>query len=152
MNDAAYRFLADANPASGVGFVPRAHKQPIVVLVVDDSGDDELASALAGGDGMAAADYVGAWSAQADGRRLIVKLRLTGRDGGWRRQWTYADPGGSVLKAITAGSHHVAIVPLIGNLGAFVRDGLHGAIIVEADALNATTETRELLAVAVPAG
>jgi hypothetical protein len=152
MNDAAHRFLEDANPASGVGFVPRAHKQPIVVLVVDDSGDDELASVLAGGHGTTAADYVGTWSAQVDGKRLIVKLRLIRRDGEWSRQWTYMDPGGSVLNAITAGSHHVAIVPLIGSLGEFVRDGLHGAIIVDAEALDATTETRELLAVAVPTG
>ena len=152
MSDAVDRFLADANPASGVGFVPRAQGQPIVVLVVDDSDDGELASLLAGAEAVAATDYDGSWSAHVDGARLIAKFRLIGPDGGWERRWTYADPGGSVLNAITTGIHHVAIVPLVGDLGEFVREGLRGAIVVDAQASGPVASARELLAVPTPAG
>jgi hypothetical protein len=147
MSDAVDRFLADASPASGVGFVPRARRQPIVVLVVDDTEDVELASLLAGGADAAATGYDGSWSAQADGTRLIVKFGLIRRGGGWERRWTYADPGGSVLNAITTGVHHVAIVPLAGDLSDFVREGLRGAIVVDAQASGLTTSAWERLAV-----
>jgi hypothetical protein len=152
MSDAASRFLADANPANGVGFVPHAQGQPIVVLVVDDSDDGELARVLADNDAVAGADYGGAWSAQVNGERLIVKFRLIRRDGEWERRWTYTDPGGSVLDAITAGSHHVAIMPLVGDLSEFVREGLRGGIIVDAPASGAIASARELPAVQMPAG
>jgi len=59
---------------------------------------------LAGDDAVAGTDYGGAWSAQVNGERLIVKFRLTRSDGEWERQWTYTDPGGSVLNAIAAGT------------------------------------------------
>ncbi len=147
MSSAACDFLANASPAKGVGFVPRARKQPIVVLVVDDSEDDELARLLASGDTVAATDYEGAWSAGIDGERLIVKFSLMRRDGECERRWTYTDPGGSVLNAITTGTHHVAIVPLIGDLSDFVRGGVRGAIIVDARASSAIVSARQLLAV-----
>src|SRR5271165_2381868 len=131
MSEALDPFLAGARPASGVGFVPRAHRPPIVVLVVDDSDDPELASLIAGREGFAAADYEGSWSARVDSAGLVVKFALARRDGGWERRWTYTDPGGSVLNAITAGVHHVAIVPLVGDLSDFVREGLRGAIVVD---------------------
>jgi hypothetical protein len=134
MSDAVDRFLADAKPASGVGFVPRARSWPIVVLVVDDSDDTELASSLAAVKSVAASDYDGSWSAMVEGTRPIVKFRLIRRDGKWARQWTYRDPDGSVLNAISAGLHHVAIVPLVGDLSEFVCEGLRGAIVVDAQA------------------
>lgn len=143
MSDAVDRFLVDASPASGVGFVPRALRQPIVVLVVDDSQDAALASLLAGGEGVAATDYEGSWSAQSDGAELVVKFLLARRDGEWQRRWTYTDPGGSVLSAITAGVHHVAIVPLIGDLSDFVREGLRGAIVVDVQASESIASERD---------
>jgi hypothetical protein len=145
MRTAACDFLANASPARG--FVPRAQKQPIVVLVVDDSEDDELTRLLVSGDTVAASDYEGAWSAEIDGERLIVKFSLMRRNGEWERRWTYTDPGGSVLDAISAGSHHVAIVPLSGDLSDFVRDGVRGAIIVDAQTSSAVVAARQLLAV-----
>jgi hypothetical protein len=152
MSDAASRFLADANPASGVGFVPRAQGHPIVVLVVDDSDDGELACVLAGNYQVAGTGYRGAWSAHVNDERLIVKLRLIRRDGQWERQWTYTDPGGSVLDSITAGTHHVAIMPLAGDLSEFVRDGVGGGIIVDAPASGDIASARELVAVRTAAG
>jgi hypothetical protein len=152
MSDALDRFLADASPASGVGFVPRAGGQPIVVLVVDDSDDPELASLLAGGERVAASDCDGSWTSWVDDTRLVVKFALAGRGGGWERRWTYTDPGGSVLNAITSGVHHVAIVPLIGDLSDFVREGLRGAIVVDAQASESIASARDRVALPVPAG
>jgi len=151
MSEALDRFLADASSASGVGFVPRARRQPIVVLVVDDSEDPALASLLAGGEGVAT-DYDGSWRAQIDGSELVVKFLLTRRDGGWERQWTYTDPGGSVLNAITADVHHVAIVPLIGDLSDFVREGLRGAIVLDVQASKSIASARDRVEVPAPAG
>ena len=75
---------------------------------------------------------------------VIVKFRLIRRDGAWERKWTYTDPGDSVLNAITAGTHHVAIMPLVGDLSEFVREGLGGGIIVDAPASGAIASVREL--------
>jgi hypothetical protein len=152
MSDALDRFLADASPASGMGFVPRARAQPIVVLVVDNSGDSELTSLLAGEVDVAATDCDGSWSAQVDGTGLLVKFLLARRDRGWARRWTYSDPGGSVLNAITAGVHHVAIVPLIGDLSDFVSEGLRGAIVVDVQASASIASARDHVAVPAPAG
>jgi hypothetical protein len=130
----------------GVGFVSRPCGQPIVVLMVDDADDAELASSLAGEESVAATDLDGSWSAQVDGARLIVEFRLIRRDGEWERRWTCTNPGGGVLNAISAGFHHVAIVPLVGDLGEFVREGVRGAVVIEAQASGAVTAARELLA------
>ncbi len=152
MSDDLVRFLADASPASGVGFVPRPRRQPIVVLVVDNPDDLELASLLAGGEGVAASDYEGSWSAQVDGTELVVKFQLARRDGRWERRWTYRDPGGSVLNAITANIHHVAIVPLTGDLSDFVREGLRGAIVVDVPASETIASARDRTAEPAQAG
>jgi hypothetical protein len=152
MSDADCGFLADTSPANGLGFVRRAQNLPIVVLVVDDSDDDELACLLAGGDVVVATDHDAAWSAQVNGEGLIVKFSLIRHDGAWERKWTYTDPGDSVLNAITAGTHHVAIMPLVGDLSEFVREGLGGGIIVDAAASGAIASARELVALRAPVG
>lgn len=152
MSDAVDHASVDATPARGMGFVPRAGRQPIIVLVVDESDDAELALLLGGGEGVAATDYEGSWSAHDDGMRVIVEFRLLRRGGEWERQWKYTDPGGSVLNAIAAGTHHVAIVPLVGDLSEFVRDGLRGAIVIDAQASGPITSRRDLLAPSTPTG
>jgi len=153
VSDAASRFLADTSPADGVGFVPRAQGQPIVVLVVDDADDGELARVLAGNHAVGGNDYGGTWSAQVNGEGLIVKFSLIRDDGAWERKWTYTDPGdSSVLNAIAAGAHHVAIMPLVGDLSEFVREGLGGGIIIDAPASGAIASAQELVAVRTPVG
>jgi hypothetical protein len=147
MSGAARRFLSDANPAVGVGLVPGVQSQPIVVLIVDDSQDDELASALASNDAAAANGYGAAWSAQINGERLTIKFHLIRRGEEWERRWTYPEPGGGVLNAITANRHHVAIVPVVGDLSEFVREGNGAAIIVDVQPSRAVSSAR---AVAVP--
>ncbi len=147
MSSAARRFLADANPAIGVGLVPGVQRQPIVVLIVDDSEDTGLASVLASKEAVAANGYGGAWSAHINRDRLTIKFHLIRRGEQWERRWTYPEPGGGVLNAITANRHHVAIVPVVGDLSEFVREGNGAAIIVDVQPSRAVSSAR---AVAVP--
>ncbi len=121
------------------------------MLVVDDSDDPELTSLLAGGEGVAPTDYDGSWSAHTDGDGLVVEFLLAGRDRGWERRWTYTDPGGSVLNAIAAGVHHVAVVPLVGDLSDFVREGLRGAIVLDVQASESISPAPDRVVVPAPA-
>src|SRR5271156_2960986 len=116
MSDVAPRVLVDASPAVGVGLVPRLHASSIVVLIVDDSGDDELASVLASREGVPADGFDGAWSAKVRGELLTIEFHLAAHDDEWERRWTHVDPGGGILNAISARAHHVAIVPAFGDL------------------------------------
>jgi hypothetical protein len=141
MSDVALRLVADAWPAVGVGLVPTTQAKPLVVLIIDDSDDDELASVLASTEG-AADGYDGAWSARITDERLTICFQLMRRDDGWEREWTYSEPGGSILNAITARDHHVAIVPVIGDLSKFVRVGRGGAIVVATEASVAVASAR----------
>jgi hypothetical protein len=145
MSVAAHHFLADASPAVGIGLVPGLRRPPAIVLIVDDSKDYELASVLAS---TQAVDngYGGAWSAQIDGEQLTIQFHLVRRGEEWQRRWTYPEPGVGVLDAITANSHHVAIVPAVGDLSGFVRDGNGGAIIIDVQPSAAVSSARALVA------
>jgi hypothetical protein len=143
MSDAAVRFLAYGRPAVGVGLVPRRQAKPLIVLIVDDSGDDELASVLASTEA-AAGKYEGAWSVQVIDERLTIGFRLMQRDNDWEREWTHPEPGASILHAIAARDHHVAVVPVMGDLGEFVREGRGGAIVVDTEAAGAVVAAQAL--------
>src|ERR1700689_1425608 len=104
MSDVAVRFPPFATPAVGVGLVPRRQAKPLIVLLVDDSGDDELASVLASTQA-ANGRYEGAWSVQVIDERLTIGFRLMRRDDEWEREWTHPEPGASMLHAITARDH-----------------------------------------------
>ena len=145
MSDVAPRVLVDASPAVGVGLVPRVHASSIIVLMVDDSDDDELASVLASREGVPADGFDGAWSAKVRGELLTIEFHLAAHDDGWERRWTHVDPGGGILNAISARAHHVAIVPAFGDLSEFVRQGQGGAIIVDTHASGAVAAARSLL-------
>jgi len=125
--------------------VPAAHGQRIIVLIVDDSDDDDLAYVLASKNA-APNGYRGAWRAQVTGERLTVEFRLARRDDDWERLWTYPEPGQGIVNEITAHNHRVAIVPVIGDLSEFVRDGERGALIVDAEASGAVASARTIIA------
>jgi hypothetical protein len=57
-----------------------------------------------------------------------------------------------VLNAITAGAHHVAIMPRVGDLSEFVREGVGGGIIVDTPPSGAVASARERVAVRTPVG
>lgn len=143
MSDVAVRFPAYASPAVGVGLVPRRQAKPLIVLIVDDSHDDELASVLASTEAPAGG-YDGAWSVQVIDERRTISFRLMQRDHQWEREWTHPEPGASILHAIAARDHHVAIVPAIGDLSEFVREGRGGALVVDTEAAGAVVSAQVL--------
>jgi hypothetical protein len=144
MSAVALRIVTDTRPAVGVGLVPRMHAKPLLVLIVDASDDGELASVLASTE-RAADGFDGAWTARVDDARLTISFQLIRRDDGWEREWTHAEPSGSILDVISARDHHVAIVPVIGDLSEFVREGQGGAVVVDAQASWAVASTRRSL-------
>ena len=125
--------------------MPRAQAQPqaLVVIVVDDADDQELASVLASAD--EATGYGGAWSAQVTSRELHIRFHLVRRGAAWERHWTWPNPSEDVLDAVTAGAHHVAILPLLGDLSQFVKEGMGGAIMIEAQASRSVAAARAVL-------
>jgi len=143
MSDLAMRLGAGAVPVVGVATVPRAGGQPFVVIVVDDADDQELACVLASAD--EATGYGGSWSAQVSSRELHIRFHLVRRGAAWERQWTCPDPSQDVLDAVTAGAHHVAVLPLVGDLSRFVEEGVGGGLMIEAQASRSVAAARAVL-------
>jgi hypothetical protein len=142
-------FLDGANPALAGALVPLAAPQiPMVVLVVDDSQDDELTTAVAEASNVPADGYGGAWASQAttqDGLTM-VKFVLIRLGSGWERAWTLPSPPAEMLDAITGGAHHVAILPreLAGDLDELNVASLGGSLIVEAQPSEAVAAARSV--------
>jgi len=143
MSDAAVRLGAGAVPAVGVATVPRAQANAFVVIVVDDSDDQELACVLASAD--EATGYGGAWSAQVSSRELHIRFHVVRRGAAWERLWTCPNPSEDVLDAVTAGAHQVAILPLVGDLSQFVEEGVGGGLMIEAQASRSVAAARAVL-------
>jgi hypothetical protein len=69
----------------------------MLVLVVDDSADDELVSVLAAANMVPAHGYGGAWAAQVTPGVLTIKFTLVRLGGGWERAWTFPNPPDELL-------------------------------------------------------
>jgi hypothetical protein len=138
MSDAAERFHGDAAPVLDARLIPRPDQLPLLVLVVDDSDDDELVSVIADAATVPASGYEGAWTARATvfEPSLAIKFHLTRAGDGWVRRWTLEDPAGDILDTITDLTHNVAVLPkeLAGDQPGLLLTSLGGAIIVEAPA------------------
>jgi hypothetical protein len=140
-------FLDGANPVLGAAVMPReAPHLPMVVLVVDDSGDDELAAVIAEATNVPADGYGGGWAAQVTQDTLTVKFILVREGAGWERAWTFPDPPADMLDAITGGEHNVAVLPreLAGDLTELNPASLGGSIIIDAQPSEAVTAARNV--------
>jgi hypothetical protein len=134
VTEGTQKFYAGADPVQGVATVPREPPElPMLVLVVDDSDDDELVAAMAEADEVPAVGYDGLWDALDTGDHHTLKFRLVRMADAWERAWTYIDPPRDMVETITAEAHHVAILPreFAGDLGNFDPRSLAGAVIVE---------------------
>jgi hypothetical protein len=139
-------FLDGANPVLGTAIVLRDEPElPIVVLVVEDSEDDELVSVMAEATDCPATGYGGAWAAQVKPDGLTIKFLLIRLGGGWERAWTFPNPPEQMLDAIGGGPHHVAILPreLAGDLDKLAPASLGGSVIIEAQASESVRAARE---------
>ncbi len=116
----------------------------MLVLVVDDSADDELVSVLAVANIVPAHGYGGAWAAQITPGVLTIKFTLVRLGGGWERAWTFPNPPDELLGPIIGGAHHVAILPreFAGDLSKLDPVTLGGSIIIEAVASEAVAAAR----------
>ena len=125
--------LSDAPLANGVGVVPGSDP-PVVLLVVDDSADDELVSIFAREDMVPAPDYGGGWSSSLTSG--IVRFTLERVSGGFRRDWRLPGLTAEIAGA-TSVAHLVALAPaeLAGDRQHFTVEDLHrfrGGLIVAA--------------------
>lgn len=139
MDDVSDAFLEGTTEADASTLVARPDNLPLVVLVVDDSEDDELVAAIAEARMAPAVGYHGGWGSLVkggpDGFQLTLKFIL--RRDGWVRQWTLPDVTQEMLRAICDSVHHVAVLPreVAGDFTESLElPRIAGAIIVEAQA------------------
>jgi hypothetical protein len=112
---------------------------PVVLIVVDDSEDDELVSIMATASNVPADDFGGGWASGLFSG--VVRFKLERLSGGFEREWTLPGLNEDVVAASTQ-SHYVGLLPLemAGDLSSFqVSDlnRLRGGMIVQAHATTA---------------
>jgi hypothetical protein len=88
-----------------------APEPSLLILVVDDSHDNELTAAIAREDIVPSSNFGGVWgTGQMDGNWLIA-FRLIELGGGLDREWFTSNIHRSLLEAVVEVPHLVAIVP-----------------------------------------
>jgi hypothetical protein len=127
---------------------PDAGGLAILILVVDDSNDDELTGIFAREDVVPSEHFGGVWgSGQRDGCWL-VSFQLVELGGGVERQWFTDNIHRPLLEAILEVPHLVAIVPeeLAGDASTAedIAPRLGGALILQVD--SASPQVGEILA------
>lgn len=132
------RWYLESPQVEGIVVLPSS--TPVVVLVVDDTADDEFVSAVAAADTGSAPGLCGAWviyhHADTGDSGLIFKLYNVSSDEPqlWRR-WQFPNPPDDVLEQVAdARGHLVSLLPL--ELARDFADGLDlhsvgGSLIVE---------------------
>lgn len=89
----------------------REDEPSIIVLVVDDSDDDELTAIIAREDHVPSPNFGGVWgSGQTEGHWLVA-FHLIQLGGGVERQWFTDNIHRPLLEAVLDVPHLVAIVP-----------------------------------------
>jgi hypothetical protein len=92
-------------------FVRPNNDPSIIVIVIDDSADDDVASIVAREDRVPSPRFGGAWGAtDSDGDQLIT-FRLVELAGGIERVWYTSQIDWMLLDAILEVPHLVAVMP-----------------------------------------
>lgn len=86
-----------------------AKRTPTLVLVIDDSNDIDLMTAIAQG-GAQSRVFAGAWSALIDGDGDVARFHLIEVVGDLERSWTLPDWASAQL-TVAQGEHLVALLP-----------------------------------------
>jgi hypothetical protein len=90
---------------------PREDEPSIIILVVDDESDGELASVFAREDHVPSPNFGGVWgSGQQDGHWLVA-FHLVEHGGGIERQWYTSNIHRPLLETVLEVPHLVAIIP-----------------------------------------
>jgi hypothetical protein len=84
----------------------------LIVLVVDDAGDEELLAAVAHEDRAPSERFAGTWRAgERDGESLISFLLVEEADPGLERAWWTTTYDRALLEAASKTPHQVVVVP-----------------------------------------
>jgi hypothetical protein len=126
----------------------REGEPSIIIVVVDDSADDELTAIFAREDHVPSASFGGVWgNGQADGHWLVA-FQLVEIGGGVERQWFTSNIHRPLLEAVLDVPHLVAIVPeeIAGDAmtAEEIAPRFGGALILEVN--TASPQVAEILA------
>jgi hypothetical protein len=122
-------FLDEAEPVLGIAAVA-IQPVPMIVLVVDDSQDDELVSVIAAAKKVPADDFGGGWGSRVF-PQVAARFTLERLSGGFIRRWILPGLDDQIIE-ISQQPHYVAVLPkeLAGDLSQFTDvSRLGGAII-----------------------
>lgn len=126
---------------------PDLNGTPLIVLVVDDSDDDEMASVFASETTVPSPNFDGVWGTGERDGNWLVAFRLGRIGGGTDRVWVTDNIHRPLLEAILELPHLVAVVPeeIIGDatLQEDVARRLGSALILEVGA--ASPEIAQML-------
>jgi hypothetical protein len=84
---------------------------PIIVWIIDDSGDDDLTAAFASETAVPSPRFWGVWGTGAEGGPDAIAFRLIDRDSRRERTWWFDVFGPPLLGAILEVPHVVVIQP-----------------------------------------
>jgi hypothetical protein len=124
-----------ACPVIATAIVP-GRQDLVIVLVVDDSGDDELTAAMASQKDVPSERWRGAWKGEVrllgDDNGDTATFVLLDQETEREREWAMENWDLSVLEAAASGDHYVALLPveLAGGLAQLNPKVLMGALIV----------------------
>jgi hypothetical protein len=92
--------------------VDGAQRQPeIIVLVVDDSNDDELVSRIASEGSVPSEHFGGVWGIGQRGGNWLIGFHLIELGGGLERRWVTDNSHRELLEAVVKLPHYVAVMP-----------------------------------------
>ena len=98
-------------PAVRCHLIRAAGTPPIVVLVVDDSADDDLTAAFARESAVPSPNFWGVWGTGINGDADTIAFRLIDRDTHRERTWWLDTFGPPLLGAILEIPHIVVVQP-----------------------------------------
>jgi hypothetical protein len=125
----------------------REGESSIIIVVVDDSADDELTAIFAREDQIPSAGLGGVWGSGQAGGHWLVAFQLVELGGGVERQWFTSNIHRPLLEAVLDVPHLVAIVPeeIAGDAKTAeeIAPRFGGALILEVD--SASPQVAEIL-------
>jgi hypothetical protein len=116
---------------------PRQDKPSVIVLVIDDSADDEITARVASEGHVPSEHFGGVWgTGQRDGCWLLV-FQLIELGGGIERRWFTDNIYRELLEAVLEVPHYVALMPSEIAGDARTKDDvlprLGGALFIQVD-------------------
>jgi hypothetical protein len=132
-------FRAGTTPVlKAAGFEASDDRPAVIVLVIDDSADDAITSAIARQTHIPSDQYGGAWSGQVAGGQAVAKFHVIAYEDEFERQWIVEDMDPLLMAVGAEASHYVALLPteLAGDFSDPVdvaQRAIGGGLVVEVE-------------------